>query len=237
MLIVLPAPDRRSPDRRDPATATRRAPTAARASRPTAARSSVATVAAARPPMTARPSGAVASAPSPRRERHRHHAGDHRGAGHQHGPHARLARRRWRVCSGEPPCATRLLGKRHQQNRVRDGDADGHDRAHERLHVQASCRVSREHQRPRPSARPARSTRRRTASRSDWKFAASSRKITTTATISPAVMFVNVSRIARDLAAHGDRRAARRRARARDRRVHAARRVGPDPRRRRSPSA
>ena len=65
ILIPLPARDTHSRDRRDPSTGTRPAPTAARASTPTAARSSVATVAAARPPMTARPSGAVASAPSP----------------------------------------------------------------------------------------------------------------------------------------------------------------------------
>ena len=51
-----------------------------------------ASVAAARPPITARPSGAVASAPSPKSERHRHHAGDHRRAGHQHRPHARPGR-------------------------------------------------------------------------------------------------------------------------------------------------
>ena len=48
----------------------------------------VASVAAARPPITARPSGAVASAPSPKRERHRDHAGNHGGARHQHGTHA-----------------------------------------------------------------------------------------------------------------------------------------------------
>ena len=34
----------------------------------------------------------------------------------------------------------RLFGKRDEQNRIRDRDADGHDRAHERLHIQRRAR-------------------------------------------------------------------------------------------------
>jgi hypothetical protein len=49
-------------------------------------KNSVATVATARPPMTARPSGAFCSPPSPSAKSHRHHADDHGERGHQHGP-------------------------------------------------------------------------------------------------------------------------------------------------------
>ena len=47
-------------------------------------KNSVATVASARPPITARPSGAFCSPPSPSPKRHRHHADDHRQRRHQH---------------------------------------------------------------------------------------------------------------------------------------------------------
>ena len=88
-LMPLPAHDTRSPDRRDPARATPRRADCCTSEYTDGSTISVAIVAAARPPITARPSGAVASAPSPKRERHGNHAGDHRGAGHQHRPHAR----------------------------------------------------------------------------------------------------------------------------------------------------
>ena len=46
----------------------------------------VAIVAKNSPPITARPSGAFCSPPSPRPKSHRRHADDHRKCGHQHGP-------------------------------------------------------------------------------------------------------------------------------------------------------
>ena len=55
-------------------------------------KNSVETVANIRPPMTARPSGAFCSPPSPNPKRHRHHANDHGQSGHQHRPKAREAR-------------------------------------------------------------------------------------------------------------------------------------------------
>ncbi len=135
-----------------------------------------------------------------------------------------------------PAAPARLLGEGHEQDRVRDGDADRHDRAHERLHVQRRPR-----QRPASATTPASTAgtvdTTTNASRSDWKLAASSRKITTTATTRPAAMLRERLAHRRDLAAHAHRRAARRRARARDRLDRPGRRRVPDPRRRRSPTA
>ena len=54
---------------------------------------SVASVAAARPPITARPSGAVCFGARANRERHRQHAGDHRQARHQNRPQTAAPRR------------------------------------------------------------------------------------------------------------------------------------------------
>src|SRR5882724_11352157 len=74
----------------------------------------VASVAAKRPPMTARPSGAVCSPPSPR------------------------PRARGNIGFGAfQPAA---FGKGDKQNRIGDGNADSHDCAHERLNVNGgSC--------------------------------------------------------------------------------------------------
>ena len=55
-------------------------------------KTSVATVAHNSPPITARPSGAFCSPPSPRPERHRNHADDHGQRRHQHRPEARVTR-------------------------------------------------------------------------------------------------------------------------------------------------
>ena len=54
-------------------------------------KNSVATVANSSPPITARPSGAFCSPPSPEAERHRHHADDHGERRHQHRPESREA--------------------------------------------------------------------------------------------------------------------------------------------------
>ena len=40
-----------------------------------------------------------------------------------------------RVVHGRP-VPSRVFGKCHQQNRIRNRDADRHDRSHERLHIQ-----------------------------------------------------------------------------------------------------
>ena len=45
----------------------------------------VANVETSSPPITARPSGAACAPPSPSTDRHRQHAGNHRGRGHQNG--------------------------------------------------------------------------------------------------------------------------------------------------------
>ncbi len=63
-------------------------------------KTSVATVANSRPPITARPSGAFCSPPSPMPKRHGQHADDHRQRGHQHraeAGEARIERRLQRV--------------------------------------------------------------------------------------------------------------------------------------------
>ena len=90
-----------------------------------------------------------------------------------------------------PPIAI-ALGEGDEQDRVRDRHADRHDRAHERLDVE---------RRPGdPSAQTA--TPASTAgivsttasdSRNDWKFAVSSRKMTTTATIEAKPKPLNIS--------------------------------------------
>ena len=121
---------------------------------------SVASVAAARPPMTARPERRRRLARLPQRERHRDHAGDHGGARHQDRPHPRSRRLDGRSAAASPLPA-RLLGERDEQDRVRHRHADRHDRAHERLHIQRRPRQPRASP-PRPPAPPAPSTRRRT---------------------------------------------------------------------------
>ena len=111
--------------------------------------------------------------------------------------------------SARRPPRRALLGERDEQDGVRDGDADGHDRAHERLDVQrCSGRRAASGTTPISTAGTVETTT--NASRSDWKFAASSRKMTITATARPAEMLRNVSRIALNLAADRHRRAARR---------------------------
>ena len=184
---------------------------------------SVASVAAARPPITARPSGAVASAPSPKRQRHRHHAGDHRRAGHQHG---RMRARAASMAAVERRAAraARLLGEGHQQDGVGHRDADRHDRAHERLHVQrrAGHGAASAPRRPAPPARSTPPRARAAATGSSRRAAGRSRRPRPP---DPAVTFRERLAHRGDLAAHRDRRAARRLAGARDRLLDAARRA------------
>ena len=68
-------------------------------------------------------------------DRHRQHAEDHRGRGHQDRaqPAGSAFLRRLQIA---PPLMPRPFGERDQQNRVRHRDSNRHDRAHERLHVQ-----------------------------------------------------------------------------------------------------
>ena len=164
-------------------------------------------VAAARPPMTARPSGAAARAFADR-ERHRHHAGDHRGARHQHGPHARpgggdrrLLVARLAACSAN--VTSRIAFATATPIAMM---APMNDCTLTVVRVASSISTT-----PASTAGTVEMTT--NASRSDWKFAASSRKMTTTATSSPTAMFLKRVAHRRDLAANGDARAARQRAR------------------------
>ena len=121
---------------------------------------SVAKVANSRPPMTARPSGAFCSPPSPIPKRHRHHAENHRAGGHQHRAQARVAgggRRAQRIVARRHA----LIGEGHHQNAVGGGQADAHERAHERRHAHRRLRQEQHPQHPArarrapPSARSA----------------------------------------------------------------------------------
>ena len=69
----------------------------------------------------------------------RDHARDHRRRRHQNGSQAALATVDGRVVNRRA-FAPSIFRKRHQKNRVRDGDANRHDRPHERLHVQRRSR-------------------------------------------------------------------------------------------------
>ena len=112
----------------------------------------------------------------------RNHAGDHRGTRHQDRPQP-AARRLDRRVERRRAVARRVLGERHEQDRVRHRDADRHDRAHERLHVQRRAGHEQHQHDAADTAGTVDTTT--SASRSDWKFAASSRKITTTASSRP----------------------------------------------------
>ena len=133
-------------------------------------------VAATMPPMTARASGAVCSLPSLHPT----------AIGTMPAVIAQLVIRIGRsrpfapsdaaAAALAPFLAAVLLGERHQQNRIGDRDADGHDRPHERLKVDR-CPREPEHQHDAGDAAGVVETTTR-ASFTDWKFAVSSSRIT-----------------------------------------------------------
>ena len=84
--------------------------------------------------MTARPSGAFCSPPSPEPERHRQHADDHRQRRHDHGAQAGHSGGQRRVV-GVGAFLALIVGEGDHQNAVRGRHADAHDRAHERRDV------------------------------------------------------------------------------------------------------
>ncbi len=120
--------------------------------------SSVIIVATTRPPMTARPSGAFCSPPSPSASAigsmPRTIASAVISTGRRRVSPARSAAS---VADSRSFLGARLVGEADQQDRVRDRDADRHDRAHERLDVQRRRRsppASRRCRRTRPAPRP-----------------------------------------------------------------------------------
>ena len=112
-------------------------------------------------------------------QRHRHHAGDH-GAGWSSGSAAAGRRRPSTAASrAERPAPAAPLGERDQQDGVGHRHADGHDRPHERLEVerrpgQPAARATT------PASTAGTVATATSASRTDWKYAVSSRKMTTT---------------------------------------------------------
>src|SRR6185436_18930156 len=152
--------------------------------------SSVAAVAAARPPITARPSGAVAPAPSPKAS----------AIGSMPAIIAALVistgRRRARAAATAGSASpVRRASSANVTSRIAFATATPiammapmNDCTFTVVRVASSRRTT-----PASTAGTVDTTT--NARRTDWKFAASSRKITTTATRSPAAMFRKVSRI------------------------------------------
>ena len=137
--------------------------------RPPGTKIRVATVAIIRPPITARPSGAFCSPPSPSPRaigsiptipakavittgRRRVSAGSKRG---------RSSRRL--------PFATQIVGEVHQQNAVRRGHSDTHDSAHQRRDADGGLGDEQASAKCRPSA-PGSAIRMMKGSSQDWKF-------------------------------------------------------------------
>ena len=118
-------------------------------------------------------------APFAEAQGHRHHAGDHRAAGHQDRPQRGRRRPSTAASRRGQPVAAAALGEGDQQDRVGHRHADGHDRADERLDVER-----RAGEPAAPATTPASTAgtvaTATSASRTDWKLAVSSRKITTT---------------------------------------------------------
>ena len=78
----------------------------------------VTTVATNKPPITARPSGAFCSPPSPERQRRRQHAEEHRDRGHQHRTQAGFARPRTRLQRRYAFFDAHVVGEADQQDRI-----------------------------------------------------------------------------------------------------------------------
>ena len=142
-------------------------------------------VEATRPPITARPSGADCSPPSPSAS----------AVGIIPAIIARLVIRIGRSAPARPtrPIASTLRDRRratvaregHEEHRVRDRDADRHHRAHHRLHVERRAREpAASHDAGEHRGRVAISTT-MSGSRIDWKFAASIKSTTITASAEP----------------------------------------------------
>src|ERR1051326_1281873 len=66
---------------------------------------------------------------------HGDHAENHRRGGHENGAQT-AAGAFLRGFENGPAVVAETLGEGDQENRISDGDSDGHDRAHERLHVE-----------------------------------------------------------------------------------------------------
>jgi hypothetical protein len=153
---------------------------------------SVATVAAARPPITARPNGAVASAPSP----------SPNAIGTMPAIIAALVIRTGRMraraasiaaCNAVPACGRKCSA--NVTSRIAFATATPvammapmNDSTFNVVRVKASIKTT-----PINTAGTVDTTTK--ASRNDWKFADSSRKMTTTATARPTPMLVSVTRI------------------------------------------
>ena len=93
-------------------------------------KNNVLNVATSNPPITARPSGAFCSPPSPSASDIGKHTDHHRGRGHDYRPDARESgrmRRLSRVLAGR----SFVVREGDQQNGVRSSHADAHDGAHQ----------------------------------------------------------------------------------------------------------
>ncbi len=91
----------------------------------------VAMVAAQRPPMTARPSGAFCSPPSPSAERHGDHADDHGESGHERRDGSGLRRLR-SPSESVAGFLQALFGEGDDKDGVRRSDTHAHDGSHQR---------------------------------------------------------------------------------------------------------
>ncbi len=130
-------------------------------------KTSVAMVAHSRPPITARPSGAFCSPPSPSPSDMGHHADDHGQRGHQYRTKAGAA---CFECSLHGVAMLRQLCfcKGNHQDAVRRGDAHAQNSAHHRRYAQPG--VGKERKRTMPASAAGSAVMMTNGSSQDWKF-------------------------------------------------------------------